>query len=34
VALNTVGLRTGNNEAVKAGDKAVGVGSENLQRAR
>lgn len=34
VALNTAGLRTGDNEAVKAGDKAVGVGTETLQRAR
>lgn len=34
VALNTTGLRTGDNEAVTAGDKAVGVGNENLQRAR
>ena len=34
LALVATGLRTGDNEAVKAGEKAVGVGSENLQRAR
>ena len=34
LALNTAGLRTGDNEAVKAGDKAVGVGNETLQRPR
>lgn len=34
LALNTAGLRTGDNETVKAGDKAVGVGNETLQRPR
>lgn len=34
VALNTAGLRTGDNEAVKAGDKAVGAGGDILQRPR
>ena len=34
VTLNTAGLRTGDNEAVKAGDKAVGVGTDTLQRPR
>jgi hypothetical protein len=34
VTLNTTGLRTGDNEAVKAGDKAVGVGTDTLQRPR
>jgi hypothetical protein len=32
--LNTAGLRTGDNETVKAGDKGVGVGNETLQRPR